>query len=71
MQVIAQDLSLKGFSATRTLSVEFIVQGPDWDELTDATNKLMDAFKDSGYVTESPVRGCTEWISETRLVRNC
>ena len=35
MEIVVQDLSLRGFAASRGFPVEFIVQGPDWDKLTE------------------------------------
>ncbi|HVV73268.1 MAG TPA: efflux RND transporter permease subunit, partial [Verrucomicrobiae bacterium] len=52
VQLIAQDLSLRGFAASRGFPVEFTVQGPDWTELSDNTTKLMQALRDSGIVTD-------------------
>lgn len=52
MESVVQDLSLRGFAATRGFPVEFIIQGPDWDKLTDLTNSIMDKMKTSGYVTD-------------------
>ncbi len=52
MEIVVQDLSLRGFAASRGFPVEFIVQGPDWDKLTDLTNKVMDEMKKSGVVTD-------------------
>src|SRR5208282_2147251 len=52
MESVVQDLSLRGFAATRGFPVEFIIQGPDWDKLTDITNSIMDKMKASGYVTD-------------------
>src|SRR6202012_50102 len=39
MEVVVQDLSLRGFAATRGFPVEVVVQGPDWDKLTGYTTK--------------------------------
>lgn len=52
MEIIIQDLSLRGFSASRGFPVEFIVQGTDWDKLTAATNLIMAKMKSSGVVTD-------------------
>ena len=52
MQIIIQDLSLRGFAASRGFPVEFIVQGPDWEELNTVTGKVMDEMKKSGIVTD-------------------
>ena len=42
MEVVVQDLSLRGFAATWGFPVEFIIQGPDWDKLTETTSAIMD-----------------------------
>ena len=52
VQVIAQDLSLRGFAVTRGFPIEFIVQGPDWDKLTDYSHKMMDALTTTGFATD-------------------
>ncbi|MDB5037814.1 MAG: acriflavine resistance protein [Bacteriovoracaceae bacterium] len=52
MQVIAQDLSLRGFASGRGFPVEFVIQGPDWDTLTDQTNKIMEALTQTGLVAD-------------------
>jgi HAE1 family hydrophobic/amphiphilic exporter-1 len=46
-EVIVQDLSLRGFAASRGFPIEFIVQGADWDELQRSTIALMKAMKES------------------------
>src|SRR5262249_34946487 len=48
-QLIAQDLSLRGFASSRGFPVEFTVQGPDWEQLTNNTNKLMDEMRNVGF----------------------
>jgi HAE1 family hydrophobic/amphiphilic exporter-1 len=40
IRVIVQDLSLAGFTAQRGFPIEFAVEGPDWNTLTDASEKL-------------------------------
>lgn len=52
MQIIIQDLSLRGFASSRGFPVEFIVQGPNWDKLVETTNGVMDAMRKSGFVTD-------------------
>lgn len=52
MEIIVQDLSLRGFAATRGFPVEFIIQGPDWDELTQTTSKIMEKMKASDFVVD-------------------
>ena len=52
METVVQDLSLRGFSASRGFPVEFVVQGPNWDKLTDVTNKMMDEMKKSHLVVD-------------------
>ncbi len=52
MQSIAQDLSVRGFSATRGFPVEFVIQGPDWGELTDLTSRVMEEMKKSNLLAD-------------------
>jgi HAE1 family hydrophobic/amphiphilic exporter-1 len=52
METTAQDLSMRGFSASRGFPIEFVVQGPDWDKLTELSNKIMDQLKSSGAVVD-------------------
>ena len=52
METVVQDLSLKGFSASRGFPVEFIIQGPNWERLTQLTKDVMAKMKDSGYVVD-------------------
>lgn len=52
VDVVVQDLSLRGFAATRGFPVEFVVQGPDWDLLTANTTKVMEAIKETGLVVD-------------------
>lgn len=52
MEIVVQDLSLKGFAATRGFPVEFIIQGPDWDELTKTTSKIMEQLRASDFVVD-------------------
>ncbi len=51
-EIVVQDLSLRGFAATRGFPVEFIIQGPDWEKLTDVTFQIMDKMKKSGVVVD-------------------
>jgi HAE1 family hydrophobic/amphiphilic exporter-1 len=52
METVVQDLSLRGFASGRGFPVEFIIQGPDWDKLNEVTEKIMDAMKKSGFLTD-------------------
>lgn len=52
MEINVQDLSLRGFGAGRGFPVEFIVQGPDWQKLTEVTNQIMDKLRESKYVVD-------------------
>jgi multidrug efflux pump subunit AcrB len=52
MEIVVQDLSLRGFAATRGFPVEFIVQGPDWDKLTELTTDVMNKMSASKVVTD-------------------
>lgn len=52
MEIVFQDLSLRGFAASRGFPVEFIIQGPDWDKLTSVTSKIMDDMKASHFMVD-------------------
>ncbi len=52
LQVFVQDLSMRGFTASRGFPIEFTVRGPDWDELWKQTTLLMDGLKKSGLATD-------------------
>ena len=47
MEINVQDLSLRGFTATRGFPVEFIVQGPNWEVLSQVTQKIMEKMKEA------------------------
>ncbi len=51
-EIVVQDLSLRGFAASRGFPVEFIIQGPDWDKLTEVTTQIMDEMKKSGVIVD-------------------
>jgi HAE1 family hydrophobic/amphiphilic exporter-1 len=53
LETVLQDMSLRGFAATRGFPVEFIVQGPDWEKLTDETKRLMDQMKKNPYLVDT------------------
>jgi multidrug efflux pump len=44
-----QDLSTRGFSATRGYPIEFSVRGPDWDKLIEYAQTIQDRMKKSPY----------------------
>src|SRR6185312_4793750 len=69
MKTVVQDLSLRGFAASRGFPVEFIVQGSDWDKLTDLTNQIMDKMKASGTVTDVNT-DVQSGMPEVRLIPN-
>jgi len=52
LQVFVQDLSMRGFTASRGFPIEFTVRGPDWDELWKQTSTIMDGLKSSGMATD-------------------
>lgn len=47
-----QDLSTKGFSASRGYPVEFTVQGPEWKQLAVYSQQIVDELDKSGLVTD-------------------
>ncbi len=52
MEIVVQDLSLRGFAATRGFPVEFIVQGPNWEKLTETTDRILAKMKETKFVTD-------------------
>ena len=44
-----QDLSTRGFSATRGYPIEFSIRGPDWDKLIEYAQAIQDKMKKSPY----------------------
>ncbi|MGZ6290513.1 MAG: efflux RND transporter permease subunit, partial [Bdellovibrionota bacterium] len=46
------DLSLTGFSAQRGYPIEFVVQGPVWDKLTELTAELKQRLSASGFMSD-------------------
>ena len=47
-----QDMSARGFTASRGFPVEFTVRGPDWGKLAEYSGKLADALKKNGLMTD-------------------
>ncbi|HLE00455.1 MAG TPA: efflux RND transporter permease subunit [Bdellovibrionota bacterium] len=47
-----QDLSIRGFTASRGFPVEFAVRGPDWDRLALYSKKIMEELNKTGLVTD-------------------
>lgn len=52
VKVFMQDLSMRGFTASRGFPVEFTVQGGDWDILWSNTEKIMKEMEKSGLMTD-------------------
>ncbi len=67
VEVVVQDLSLRGFAASRGFPVEFIIQGPDWEKLTDLTQTIMEKLRQSPYVVDVNT-DIQENMPETQLV---
>lgn len=49
VKAIIQDLSTRGFSATRGYPIEFSIRGPDWDKLIEYAQVIQDKMKQSAY----------------------
>jgi HAE1 family hydrophobic/amphiphilic exporter-1 len=47
VKAIMQDLSTRGFSATRGFPIEFSIRGPDWDKLIEYAQTIQDKMKKS------------------------
>jgi HAE1 family hydrophobic/amphiphilic exporter-1 len=52
IQVIAQDMSLRGFAAGRGFPIEVTLQGPDWNQLTTSANQMIEELKKTGLYTD-------------------
>lgn len=52
LKVSIQDLSMRGFSATRGYPVEIIVKGDDWDKLGSNTIKIVNEMRKSGKLVD-------------------
>lgn len=48
MKVMYQDLSTRGFTASRGYPVEIIVRGENWEKLTEHTSKIMEEMQKRG-----------------------
>ena len=49
---ILQDLSTRGFTASRGFPVEFTLLGPDWTKLADLSKQIMSEMDKSGMMTD-------------------
>ena len=52
MQVFVQDLSMRGFTASRGFPIEFTVRGSNWEKLWEVSSGLMEKLKASGLATD-------------------
>ncbi len=52
LKAVVQDMSQRGFSASRGFPVEFSIRGPDWNVLTDLSRKVADELTASGSVVD-------------------
>ncbi len=52
VRVITLDLSTQGFTPTRGYPVDFAVQGPDWQRVTELSERIRQRMIDSGMVTD-------------------
>jgi len=53
LKVSVQDLSMRGFAASRGFPVEFTVQGPNWEKLADYSQTIIDRLDATGLVTDT------------------
>ncbi len=53
MKVSIQDLSQRGFTASRGFPVEFTIQGRDWNTLTEYTKTIEEKLDATGLVTDT------------------
>jgi multidrug efflux pump subunit AcrB len=52
MRAVVLDLSTQGFTATRGYPIDFAVQGPDWDKVTELSERIRERLVDSGFVAD-------------------
>jgi len=52
LKAIVQDMSQRGFSASRGFPVEFSLRGPEWDMLTEQSRNFADKLTASGKVVD-------------------
>jgi HAE1 family hydrophobic/amphiphilic exporter-1 len=52
IKIVLQDLSTGGFGGGRGFPIEFIVMGPEWEELHNQTKRLMEAMEKSGFMQD-------------------
>jgi hydrophobe/amphiphile efflux-1 (HAE1) family protein len=52
VKVQIQDLSLRGFAASRGFPVEFAIQGPDWDRLAQYSKEIINKLDATGLVED-------------------
>jgi len=52
-KVSIQDLSTRGFTASRGFPVELTVQGRDWDKLAEYSETIIDKLDETGLVTDT------------------
>jgi len=52
IRVVIQDLSQQGLTAQRGFPVEFSVRGPDWDNLTAYSQKIISQLRETGIVQD-------------------
>ena len=53
LKVSIQDLSQRGFTASRGFPVEFAVQGRDWDKLVEYSETIIEKLNATGLVTDA------------------
>ncbi len=53
LKVSIQDLSMRGFAASRGFPVEFSVQGPNWEMLAEYAQTIIDKLNATGLVTDA------------------
>ncbi len=51
-KVSVQDMSLRGFSASRGYPLEFTIVGPTWERLGEASEKMIDELTNAGLATD-------------------
>jgi HAE1 family hydrophobic/amphiphilic exporter-1 len=52
VEVVVQDLSLRGFAAGRGFPVEFLIQGPNWETLSSVSDQVIEKLRATNFVTD-------------------
>lgn len=52
VKIFLQDLSMRGFSASRGYPIEFSIRGPEWDQLAELSSTMTQKLNETGLVAD-------------------